>query len=250
MKSWRVSSSGPCAAPDFTVARLPRFVLVGQPHLVSQRGHNGQPIVTDDADRRTLLALLREAAITYRVELHAWVLLDGQLQFLATPRADQALSRLMQTLGRRYVAHFNQRHGRTGTLFDGRFRLALLQAERWLVDAMRCIEQRPSTAGLTNDATTFEWSSCSHHLGRGNDPLVTDAAAFWALGNTPFEREAAWRRLVETPLAPGKAAALDAAVRRGCPLGTPEFFSGLKGEDTQRSLTPRRRGRPRQSTSA
>lgn len=237
------------------MARLPRFVLAGQPHYIVQQGHNGQPIVADDVDRQDLIALLRDAAVTHRVDLHAWALLPDRLLLLATPRAEAAgLSRMMQTLGRRYVVQFNRRHGRTGTLFDGRFKLALLEAGRWLVDAMRYIEREAAVVaaaenlGDTTGAAGQDWSSAVHHLGRVVDPLVSDAPAFWALGNTPFEREAAWRRLLEMPLPADRAAALHAAARRGRPLGSREFIMGLKGFDAERSLTFKPRGRPRKVT--
>lgn len=229
------------------MARLPRFVLVRQPHYIVQQGHNGQPIVADDADRQALMALLRDAAVTHRVEVHAWALLPDRLHLLATPRTEAAaLSRMMQTLGRRYVVQFNRRHGRTGTLFDGRFKLAAIDAERWLIDAMRFIEQQPVVApsDLASD-TAPDWSSAAHHLGRRGDPLVSDAPGFWALGNTPFEREAAWRRLLDQPLPTDRAAALSAAARRGRPLGSAEFIAKLQGIGTERSLTSRSRGRPR-----
>lgn len=229
------------------MARLPRFVLAGEPHYIVQRGHNGQPIVADDVDRQALLALLRDAAVTHRVEVHAWALLPDRLHLLATPRAEvAALSRMMQTLGRRYVVQFNRRHGRTGTLFDGRFKLAAIDAERWLIDAMRFIERGASaTPGDPTDVAGQDWSSVAHHLGRLVDPLVSDAPVFWALGNTPFEREAAWRRLLEMPLPADRAAALAAAARRGRPLGSAEFIANLVGVHAERSLTSRPRGRPR-----
>ena len=97
------------------MARLPRLVIPGLPHHLIQRGHNRQPIVLDDEDRRQFLALLREAAVNQRVALHAYVLMDNHLHLLATPETPEGLSRMMQSLGRRYVAAFNQRHGRSGT---------------------------------------------------------------------------------------------------------------------------------------
>jgi putative transposase len=225
------------------MARLPRFVVTGLPHHLVQHGHDGQPIVRDDEDRRTLLALLRDAAATHRVEVHAWVLFDDHLHLVATPREASALSRMFQGLGRRYVAAFNRRHGRSGTLWNGRFRCALLQPERWLVDAMRYVEQHPARAGQVDDAANYPWSSLAHHLGSRADPLVTDSPAFWALGNTPFEREAAYRRLLETTLPAATVAEITAATRRGWPLASADFIRGLSAAG-DRPLQRRPRGRP------
>jgi putative transposase len=230
------------------MARLVRIVAAGLPHHVVQRGHDGQPIVRDDEDRRVFLALLAEAAAAHQVDLHAWVLLDDHVHLVATPRAAASLSRMMQAFGRRYVAAFNRRHHRSGTLWSGRFRCALLQPERWVVDAMRYVEQHPVRTGVVDDRSAFRWSSLAHHLGTAADPMVSDSPAFWALGNTPFEREAAYRRLVDTALAPSVVAEITAATRRGIPLASADFVRSLDiASDAM--LVRRPRGRPRRGTS-
>lgn len=231
------------------MARLPRIIVAGLPHHVVQHGHDGQPIVRDDEDRRTLLALLRDAAVTYRVEVHAWALLDDHVHLVVTPGEAASLGRMFQALGRRYVAAFNRRHGRSGTLWNGRFRAAVLQPGPRLLDAMRYVEQHPVRAGLTEDAAQYAWSSLAHHLGSRTDPLVTDPPALWALGNTPFEREAAYRRLIETPLRPETVAEITAATRRGWPWVSADFAE-KHANLASPSLKRRPRGRPPKDTAA
>jgi len=57
------------------MARLPRIALPGHAHHVVQRGHNRQLIVLDDADRQHWRQVLADAAVTHRVDVHAWLLL-------------------------------------------------------------------------------------------------------------------------------------------------------------------------------
>src|SRR5678815_4899747 len=109
------------------MARLPRLVVPGLPHCVIQRGHNGQAVAVDDADRQAYLRALRDAAATHAVALHAYALLDAEVQLLVTPTGAPSLSRMMQELGRRYVSAYNARHARSGTLWDGRFRAAVIE---------------------------------------------------------------------------------------------------------------------------
>ena len=90
-------------------------MLAGETHHVIHRGNNRQPIVQDDEDRQRLLDLLRECAQQHQVALHGYVLMENHFHLLATPAGDEGLSSLMQALGRRYVAAFNLRHGRSGT---------------------------------------------------------------------------------------------------------------------------------------
>jgi putative transposase len=226
------------------MARLPRLALAGHLHHLIHRGHNLQPIVVDDEDRKTMLAALQDSAATHRVAIHAYVVMPNHLHLLATPSSDDGLSRMMQALGRRYVSAFNLRHGRLGTLWEGRFRAAPLEAESHLLAAMRSIELNPQRAGLSMDPGDFIWSSAAHHLGRRRDPLVTDPPLFWALGNTPFERELAWRRWLEDGESEADRQRLIDSALKGWPLGSARFLQSL-GEISARPMSPRPRGRPR-----
>lgn len=228
------------------MARLPRLAVAGQAHLLIQRGNNGQPLVADDEDRRLCLQLLREAAQAHAVAIHAYVLLDNELQLLATPQASDGLSRMMQALGRRYVGAFNRRHGRSGTLWEGRFRAAVIESERYFIACMRFIESQPVRAGLVPHAADWAWSSAAHHLGRRHDPLVADHPLFWALGNTPFDREMAYGRWLEHGTSAAEADVLLRSASKGWALGSEAFLARL-AELTPRPLQPRRRGRPRKS---
>jgi len=225
------------------MARLPRLALAGQAHLVSLYGHSGQPVFTDDEDRRQFLAALREAAGQHQVAVHAYVLLDDHVHLLLTPATGAALGALMQGLGRRYGAAFNRRHGRRGTLWAGRFRATVVQPGAPLLDAMLFIDHHPVRTGQAAAAPDHAWSSARHHLGGPRDGLITECSAWWQLGNTPFDREAAYRQLLADGLAPAAAAGVAAAARSGWPLGDAAFLAGL-AQRTDRPVQPRPRGRP------
>jgi putative transposase len=228
------------------MARLPRLALGGELHQVALRGHNGGAAFTDDADRADFLGMLRQAAPEQGVAIHAYALLDTELRLLATPARDEALGRLMQSLGRRYVLAFNRRHGRRGTLWEGRFRSGIIDASEWLLDATVLVEDLPVQRGLVADAADWPWSSALHHLGRRRDAVVTEHGAYWNLGNTPFERELAHARLLAHGLASERANALEQALARGHALGGGAFLAKLS-ESTTRPLTARPRGRPKTS---
>ena len=226
------------------MARLPRLVLADQAHHVIQRGNNRQAIVLADADREQFLDILRDCANDSRVAVHAYALMDNHLHLLATPEDAQGLSRLMQSLGRRYVAWFNHKYQRSGTLWEGRFRASLIDSERYFLTCMRYIELNPVRAGLCAAPQEFAWSSCSHHLGSRRDLLVTDHPLFWSLGNTPFERDAAYGELLGQGLAEDDRRKLTEAVLRGRPLGEPNFLKQLANQN-RRFAAARARGRPR-----
>ena len=217
------------------MARLPRLVVAGQAHFVVQRGHSGAPVFADDTDRAAYLAALREAAATEQVQVHAYALLPTEVQMLATPAEPAALSRIMQSLGRRYVAAHNRRHGRSGTLWDGRFRCGVVEPGAMRLQALRLIDGAAADAGIT---------SAAHRLGGRRDVLLVDPPEYWQLGNTPFEREAAYRALLHAGVPAAAANALRSAAIGGWAAGSPGFKSILASA-TSRPAQPRSRGRPR-----
>jgi putative transposase len=230
---------------DF-LARLPRLILPGLPQHIILRGNNRQAIFFSDHDRAHLLATLREAAGTHGVAIHAYVLMDNHFHLLATPTSAEALSRMMQSLGRRYVGWFNARHGRSGTLWEGRFRAGLIEGDRHLLACMRYVELNPVRAGLCPRAEDWDWSSARHHLGLQRSPLVTEHEMYWLLGNTPFEREHAYRELLDQGLSLAESARFTEAALRGRPVGSEAFLKPL-AVDHQTVVAARPRGRPRKS---
>jgi putative transposase len=228
------------------MARLPRLAVPDLPHYLIQRGHNQQAVFLDDEDRRAYLAALGESVATQKVALLAYALLDDQVHLLLVPPQAEAVGRMLQSLGRRYGAGFNRRHGRSGTLWEGRYRATVLDPAWHLLDAMRAVEQAPQRAGRVAEAGEWPWSSAAHHLGRGRVGWMSDPVAYWSLGNTPFERELAWQRLLDEPLAPAVCEPLLQAVHKGWAFGPGTFIADL-GSAVARPLQPRPRGRPRRA---
>lgn len=228
------------------MARLPRLILPDQPHHIILRGNNRQAIFYSDLDREHLLATLKEVATQYGVAIHAYVLMDNHLHLLATPPTAEALSRMMQSLGRRYVGWFNARHQRSGTLWEGRFRAGLVEGERHLLACMRYIELNPVRAGLCAEPAQWPWSSAAHHLGLVRSPVVTEHEMYWSLGNTPFDREHAYREFIAQGLSTAEQSCFTEAVMRGRPVGSEAFLKPL-AVDHAAIVERRPRGRPRKA---
>jgi len=221
--------------------------MPGQVHHLLQRGHGAQPVFVDDEDRRLYLAALQEALRSQAVVLHAYALLDNAVQLLLRPPSEAALSRTMQALGRRYVAGFNRRHQRSGTLWEGRFRAGVVQEGLPTLQAMRMVDALPSRHGQAASPQDSRWSSAPHRLGRCRDPLVTDPPEFWRLGNTPFEREAAYGALLTQGLDAAQMQRIEHAAASGWALGSPQFLDSIELQ-LGRPVRPRARGRPPRRT--
>lgn len=211
------------------MARLPRLAVPGQAHLVVQRGHGARPVFVDDEDRRHYLAALREAAALERVVLHAWRLADDGVVLMLTPPSATAMSRLVQAVGRRYVSAYNRRHGQRGTLWDGRFRCGLVEPGAWRLAALQWVDGGSG------------WTAAAHRTGGVREQWLADPPEYWALGNTPFEREAAYRALLSQGLPARTAETLAAAANGGWAVAPSQAIDGLPAG---RPLRPRPRGRP------
>lgn len=225
------------------MARLPRLTLPGYPHHVIQRGNNRQVIVASDSDREVLLDMLGTNARAHRVAINAYVLMDNHFHLVLTPETEVGVPTMMQAVGRSYVRYFNDRHGRTGTLWEGRYKSTLMQTERYLLACMAYLDLNPVRAGVVGEPQQYLWSSHRHFIGQIQDKRVTPHPMYWSLGNTPFAREAAYTDLVHAGLDATLQRTLTEATLRGWALGDEDFKADLQRRTTRR-VSPAPRGRP------
>jgi putative transposase len=225
------------------MARTSRFVLPNQPHHIIQRGHDRQAIFVDEEDFSSFLRWLREASRQFKVAIHAYVLMGNHFHLLATPSDVLGLGRMMQWIGRFYVPFFNRKYGRTGTLWQGRFKTSIIDSERYFLICSRYIEMNPVRAGLVPQPSAYRWSSYAHHVGDRPDGLIADHPLYWAMGNTPFEREAAYKQFMAQPIVQAEVDELNQAVLKGWALGSDAFKKQLE-KQSRRRVGPGKRGRP------
>ena len=228
------------------MARLARLFVPDVPQLILQRGTNGTTIAPDREALDALGAMLAEAVRQYGVALHGYVLMPNHFHLLASASEPPALARALQSLGRRYVQYFNRRSRRHGTLWEGRYRSALVEPERYLILCLRYMELNPVRLGLVDDPAHYLWSSYRHHIGLAACPFITDHAGYWALGNTPFERQRVYRALADQALSEDELAAMRQVTLGGWALGDTDFLDRVAAL-TERRSQPLPRGRPRKN---
>ena len=114
------------------MARALRIELKNGWYHVANRGNDRQPIYLGDPERRHFLDLLGEMIARYAVEVHGYVLMSNHYHLLIrTPEAN--LSAAMQWLNVAYSIWWNRRHGRSGHVFQGRFKAVLVEAGQWVL---------------------------------------------------------------------------------------------------------------------
>ena len=229
--------------------RPPRLELPGVPLHVIQRGVNRSACFFGDADRRFYLKCLERAAAARGCNVHAYVLMTNHVHLLVTPAEVGAVGAMMQDIGRRYVRVINTIHGRTGSLWEGRFRSSLVDSETYLLTCHRYIECNPVRAGIVTEPAAYPWSSHAHYAGRRADPLITEHEQFLALGKGIGDRRSAFHGLFSIPLADDVLAIIRTAANTDSAVGSDAFMTRaevLLG----RSVRPPTRGRPKKERQA
>lgn len=226
--------------------RQPRLTLAGEAHHVIQRGNNKQAIFFCDADRRLFLTEFGEALTKYDCRLHAYALMTNHIHLLITPGRDEAIGQLMQSLGRTYVGYINRTYQRTGTLWEGRFKSTIVDAEDYVMACYRYIEANPVRARMVADAGDYVWSSYSANaLGEANS-LISDHDVYIGLGHTAEIRRTEYRALFAEGLGEDVVATIRDATQRGWVPGSDRFRRQIQ-EALGRRVERPVRGRPKKS---
>ena len=143
------------------MARLPRIVVPGQPLHIVQRGNNRTHCFFTDADYHFYLDCLADAASHFGCRIHAYVLMTNHVHLLLTPDTSTSPSLALQSVGRRYVRYVNHRYNRSGTLWEGRYKSALIDSERYFLACSRYLDLNPVRAKMVNHPGEYPWSSYS-----------------------------------------------------------------------------------------
>ena len=222
--------------------RRPRLNLARVPLHVIQRGNNRQACFFAEEDYRFYLYWLRKGAQKYGCDIHAYVLMTNHVHLLLTPHGKTSASGLMQSLGRRYVQYVNRIYKRSGTLWEGRFKASLVNAEEYLLLCYRYIELNPVRAGMVQDPGAYPWSSYRSHALGECDELIRDHDLYLALGTQASERQRAYRELFRSQLDEAALTEIRKAASRELVLGNERFRQKVEAALGKR-VEPRKRGR-------
>jgi len=153
--------------------KLPRLVVPGYPHHVTQRGIRRQRTFFDDSDYKAYIALVKELKVTARVDILAYCLMPNHVHLVAIPKEKQSLARLFGVAHHRYAKRVNAIHDWRGHLWQERF-YSVVMDETHTLAAMRYVELNPVRAGLCQHAVEWPWSSIHANLGHTRDEIVDD----------------------------------------------------------------------------
>jgi putative transposase len=221
--------------PPPAMARLPRLDIPLVPQHVIARGVNRQPCFFDHGDYSAYLTDVSDAAAAAGCAIHAYVLMTNHVHLLVTGHQQRSVSRMMQSVGRRYVRRINAARNRTGTLFQGRFRASLIESERYLLACMRYIELNPVRAGMVSDPSQYRWSSYRANAMARYDPLVLPHAEYVALGSDAASRADRYRSMLAENLPQTLLQSIREHANRDCALGNDAFQASIASQCGRRS---------------
>ena len=218
--------------------RFPRLNLPNIPQHIIQRGNNRQPCFFVDQDFAVYLDKLREYAIEFKVAIHSYVLMTNHVHLLATPITGDGVSKMMQALGRYYVRYFNKCHGRSGTLWEGRFKTSLVDSNAYFLTVSRYIELNPVRAKMVSHPSEYTWSSYQFNGMQKPIKLITPHDLYIELGSTPELRAKQYQTLFELDIPDFKIQEIRTAANRSKVLGEEQFLRQIELQ-TGLSLFPK-----------
>jgi putative transposase len=179
------------------MSRAWRIEFDGAIYHVLSRGNEQRDIFTDDEDRLLFLKLMGEMADRFNIKIYAYVLMSNHYHMLLKTEKSN-LSKSMQWLGLTYSRRYNNRHSRSGHLFQGRFKSFLIENDSYLMRLSCYIHRNPLRAGIIGRLADYKWSSyLTYTYGRkAKRWLKTELILSQFQGNKP-ENNSAYRKKVQ-----------------------------------------------------
>jgi putative transposase len=151
--------------------RRSRIVVPGMPHHITQRGNRRMNVFVDREDREVFLRMLRQSSEQYGLHHYAYCLMTNHLHLISIPEQKDSLSNTMRDVLGSFASYFNQRHGVSGRLWQGRFFSTVLDGMHFWA-ALGYTERNPVRAGMVEVPEAYEWSSAAAHCGLKEDSLL------------------------------------------------------------------------------
>ncbi len=206
------------------MARPLRIEFPGAVYHITSRGNERKAIFLDDQDHKNFLETIHRVTVRYNWLCHAYCLMDNHYHLIIeTP--DGNLSIGMRQLNGVYTQLFNNRYERAGHLFQGRFKVVVVQKDSHLMEACRYIVLNPVRAKIMESPRLWKWSSYLPTAG-GAKPhacLTTD----WILGQFGSARKSAeseYRKFIKAGI---HTCSLWDDVRAQSILGEDDFMDSL-----------------------
>lgn len=223
--------------------RKARMFLPDVPCHIISRGNNRDACFYSDDDYLFYLECLSHACNKHRVSVHAYVLMTNHVHLLLTPTSESGIPNVMQSIGRRYVQYINKTYQRSGTLWEGRYKASLVDAEDYLLACYRYIELNPVRASIVIHPGDYRWSSYGVNAGIRSRKALVAHEVYQRLGLDEKSRYYAYRELFSIGMDKTLLHDIQRASTFSMPLGNSRFQEQIE-KALSRKIGYARRGRP------
>ncbi len=211
------------------MSRQARVIVPNFPHHVLQRGHNKQVVFTGKRDYQYYLNNLLEAKQLFDVQIYSYCLMTNHVHLLLNPGEQSGgLGRFMKFIAGRQTRYINKLYGRTGTLWEGRFKSSPVQSELYFLTCCRYIERNPVRAKMVDVPEAYEWSSYQEKTGLRENRLVDMDPFFQSLGEKLQTQQRRYREFVQQSEDDNERKQIRQAVQRGQLTGSEKFVDQVE----------------------
>ncbi|OGP79395.1 MAG: hypothetical protein A2V86_07025 [Deltaproteobacteria bacterium RBG_16_49_23] len=211
------------------MARPLRIEFPGAFYHVTSRGNEKKAIFRSVRDREKFLSYLGSAHTRYGAIIHVFCLMENHYHLLLeTPRGN--LSQILHHINGAYTTYFNVKRGRSGHLFQGRFKGILVDRDAYCKELSRYIHLNPLRVGLVKSPSEYPWSSYNYYIGREREPEWLEMGLvlgyFGRRGRKAFKR---YRDFVEKGATAGVESPLKKVIASTF-LGDEDFINRIRQE--------------------
>lgn len=178
--------------------RQARVIQQKQCYHIISRGNNRQALFCDEQDFHYYLRIFSNNAKKYQVSVFHYCLMNNHTHLLMrSDLSDNGIARLMHALQTSYAGYYHKKYGKTGHVFENRFKNYWIGLDSYLLECGRYIERNPVRAGMVAGPEDYPWSSYRYYALGHSDKLLTTNPVFMDLGDNESERRSAYVQYVQ-----------------------------------------------------
>ncbi|NOQ52123.1 MAG: transposase [Desulfuromonadaceae bacterium] len=227
--------------------RTARIVIPDYPHHIIQRGHNRQVVFSAEDDYRCYLDNLAEWKEAYECKIYAFCLMTNHVHLVINPGENpENLGKLMKRIAGRQTRYINRQEGRSGTLWEGRFKSSPIDSNGYLLACCRYVEMNPVVAGICADPADYPWSRCRSKVSAKEIEWLDLDPLYKSLAPLDDERRKRYREFLSETISDQEREMMSRAVQRGQLTGGASFIDEIERR-LNRRIELRGQGRPRKA---
>lgn len=181
------------------MAYRPRYSIVydGCSFHVTWQCHNRDWLLRDRWAKQLYYGLLLQYKDKYGIQFHSYQLMENHPHLIGTMSAKENFSAFFRVVNNLFARKYNKRKKRRGQVVMDRFKSPRIENDTYMLRAMTYSDLNGVRCGRDKEPEDSEWSSYGYYANGKNDPLITPAPSYLTLGETPEERQRAYRRMVQ-----------------------------------------------------